>query len=215
MEVPAVSQLCERIIQENTKCELGDIKGLSASKELGAGNVYDDLHQMAQEACSQEISTRTIAKMDALLSTVRERHFMEFGWLNGERVYVVNADASHRIAAAKYLASVLGEKRTMPCDMERHTLVGAEVRKLCDQFNMFIVADEGVCTEVIRHAKALCAKVAWRKMPIGPLSDYCAFFLPKNNLRSMAVANAMRQRKLCDLGSILSKQRLSGIDYEP
>lgn len=208
VRVPELASLGAVHIQPEHTLDLREIDGFAASKsDL---HEYRTVEEFAERRCPDWIADVSHAQLQKLLSHGEIRvlhaehhndHFSQYGW--DGRMFLSNAGGSHHAAAAQHVAKRLSADVPLQAPLRVYTLNEAALGTLTGQYEMFAVPDNASFQCDFHDAlKAVGAPYFWHRMP-APYHDQRAVFLPRDNPRSMAVAEEMRSAGVADLGQHL------------
>lgn len=206
---PEYRQIARCEIKERWSCDVKDIHGFAASKsDLW---LYSSTDEMARARCRgliDKITPEKLAKClehDGIRSIQALRsgdHFTVYQW--DKRLWFMNSDGSHRTAAAKYIATRLGQPVSFIGDLHTYSIDQHAIDSLRRDFEMFAIRDEE--SEVSNaFSDAMCAFRAtwlWHRLP-RPYEHVRAVLLPRSEERSMRVAVELRNAGITDLGAHL------------
>lgn len=203
------ASLVRKEVADDWTCDITAIDGFSASRaNLFA---FRDTDQMAEKACRgliDEVSHQRLAENLAHKGIqIRHKpgtsdHFTRYSW--DGRLFVMNTDGSHHMAAAKYLAERLGVAVPMRATLVQYWLDETAIDSLCRDFEMFVISDDPAVACGFHDAmSSFRATWLWHSMP-KPYENTRAILLPRSERRSMRVAEELRQAGVIDFGAYLS-----------
>lgn len=204
-----LTQLSTRQQFEKWKLDITDIEGLCASKSpLDQHSTLDDF---AEARASHLINPLTLPQLRACLDhdqvkitrpTNNADYLLQYSW--DGRIFLANDGGSHHFAAARYIASKLNTPVSLEARLYRYCMNSATVRQLCDSYEIFALPSDLVLGGHFCIAlRRMGAEYYFTPLP-NQYRDFHAVFLPKNKVRSMRVANVLRQSGVTDLGQHLT-----------
>lgn len=206
---PEYEQLGQREIMENWTCDITDIHGFSASKselrdfvstdEMVETNSFDMIDAISHDKLSENLAHREIR----IIHSPGSDHFGRYSW--DGRLFLFNSGGSHHFAAAKYIAARLPAPVPLRGELYTYSLNAVAITSLRRDFEMFVISDETYISRGFYDAmEAFRATWLWHHLP-RPFENAKAVLLPKNEARSMRVADSLRQAGVADLGLHLSE----------
>lgn len=207
--VPALMSLVESHHFEHWRGELQQIEGLWASKSNL--NQFPSLRAMVETNSPELIQDVSPAALKKLLnhSETKLTHFgdrsqtvIRHAW--DGRLFWSNSGGSHHLAAAQYVAAELGQPVPIQGHLKVYRFNPEAVYRLRDEFEMFVVSAKPQSALALH--KALSADRAIRlemDMP-GAYGSTQLLLLPRDNPRSMKVAQTLREYGFEDMGAHLS-----------
>lgn len=209
MHIPEMEALTISVVVDEHTLDLREIEGFSSSKsDL---HEYLSMEDFARQRCPDwivDVSDESLRKMLAhdeirvLHSQHHTDHFSQYGW--DGRVFLSNSGGSHHTAAAQYIANRLQIDVPLSAPLRVYLLNEASVEALATQYEIFSVPDEASFQVPFHDALgAVGATYFWHRMP-APYQDQRAVFLPREDARSLAVANELRAACVPDLGKHLT-----------
>lgn len=210
IECPAYADIGRLEITDTWYCDVADIHGFSASRsDL---TTFPSTDAMAEQKCRGLIAEISPAKIEESLAHGEIRiihspgttadHFARYRWDN--RLWLINEGGSHHTAAAKYIATRLGQPVTLKGKLYTYSLNASAIAALRREFEVFVINDD---TEISNAwFDAMCAFKAtwlWHHMP-QPHQDTRAILLPRQEARSRRVAAELRKAGAFDLGAYLA-----------
>lgn len=189
--------------------DIQQIDGFSASKsDL---NMFKTTDAMARRNAKQMITPATHEKLqenlawDEIRIISRDDHDSFATWEWDGRVFLVNSGGSHHFAAAKLLARELGVEIPLSGRYRVYGINQIALATLRRDFEMFVMSWH--CTQQLAFHRALesfGATYYWKDLP-RPYTDQAAIFLPKDEKRSVKVAEVLKKVGFQDLGLYLKK----------
>ncbi|EOU1311489.1 DUF6685 family protein [Cronobacter sakazakii] len=143
--VPELQELVCRETVDNFSCDITDVSGMAASKSVD----YDiqDIDQFPELCAPEYISPVSELRLANNLTHrgIRwdEMRFADYSWTS-RRLYWLNCDGSHHLAAARYLAVRTGKSVPLNGTLYRYTLKPDAVKKLQRNWYIFAVPDEEI-----------------------------------------------------------------------
>lgn len=193
---------------QNWTCDITDLHGFSASKsEL---RTFESTDQMVEKNSRDMISEISLEKLRANLAHREIRiihspgidHFTRYKW--DGRLWLMNSGGSHHTAAAKYIAARLKHPVPLSGTLYSYSLNASAVAGLCKDFRMFVINDEAeIHNAFVEAMRAFRATWLWHSMP-RPYRKARAILLPRNERRSMRVAEELATAGMWDLGKHLT-----------
>jgi hypothetical protein len=197
---------CE--VVDDWRCDISEVHGFGASKSNLSDFATTD--QMAEACCPENISEISRQKLEENLSHKGIRvtrspsadFFRRYAW--DGRIFLINADGSHHFAAAKYIASRLGVQVPLRGKLHSYSMNAEAIASLQRDFEMFVISDSAEVSHAFHEAMA-SFRATWLSHSLPrPFDDAKAVLLPRDERRSMRVAQALRQAGIVDFGAYLS-----------
>lgn len=194
---------------ESWSCDISDVDGFSASKSILTD--FASMDEMVETNSREMICEITEAKLNENLAHTEIRiihnpktsdYFARHLW--DERIFLMNDGGSHHFAAARYIAARL--ERQIPLAGKLHTYSVNEdaVNALRRDYELFVISDNPPVAVAFNEAmNSFMATYLWMYMP-QPYEQTKAILLPRNENRSLRVANELRAAGMFDLGEHLS-----------
>lgn len=205
---PEYEQIESCETDDHWTCDITDVHGFSASKselrnfastdmmvETNSGDMIDTIthEKLAENLAHDEIR---------IIHSPGSDHFVRYLW--DGRLFLINSGGSHHFAAAKYIAARLPESVMLRGKLKSYGLNALAIASLRRDFEMFVISDETqVSLDFHQAMTAFRATWLWHHLP-RPFDEAKAILLPKNEARSMRVANLLRQAGVVDLGQHLA-----------
>ena len=128
--------------------------------------------------------------------------FVRYRW--DKRLWLMNEGGSHHTAAAKYIATRIKHPVPMSGRLYEYSLNPDAINSLRRDFEIFVVGDDACSGNAFFDAmRAVSATWLWHQMP-KVFERSRAIYLPRDNKRSMRVAQLLREAGFVDLGAMLS-----------
>lgn len=209
LDRPEYAQIGQREITRQWHCDITDIHGFSASKSnLNNFVSTDDMVETNSREMIDEITPAKLAKNLAhheiriLHNPDTSDHFRRYRW--DGRLWLMNDGGSHHTAAAKYIATRLQKPVKLTGKLYTYSLNPEAIAALRHEFEMFVIDnDSTVACAFFDAMRAFKATWLWHTMP-RPYDHTRAILLPKNELRSMRVAEEFHDAGITDLGAHLT-----------
>ena len=193
-------------------CDIRDIAGIASSKHSEIPAV--DLDRWIQQAWSH-VGEMPITEFEPTWASARADLERGRGFITVEqyawdgRLFLVNSDASHRFATARYLAGRSNRRLSIHCLLKRHEIRPEAVQRLLSRFDVFAVAADFPLSSVFDELAGRYLEATWLWYPLPrPLADPLshkpqprALFLPRGERRSRAAARVLRRLGVTDLGA--------------
>ena len=214
--------LRHEIIIDDWECDLRVINGLSDSKsnlaqfsslcELAAKNSPEMITNISKEQLQANLLHTGIMvgrKWDAINIKSTADFFVTHSWDN--RIFIVNSDGSHHLAAARYIAIRLDENVQLSSRLKIRALNTTAIDLLLDKFSILAINN----APAEQNAFFQCMQKLNVTYIVKEISKYDinCILLPKNQYRSMIAADTMRQLGFLDIGYqlryVATNQRLA------
>lgn len=211
LERPEYAQLGREDLIDGWSCDITELHGFSSSKS--------DLRKfMSTDAMVEANSRRLIAEIShaRLAENLAHKgiriinheetsdHFTRYQW--DGRLWLMNTDGSHHLAAAKYIAARLGVMVPLRARLYVYWLNEGPLASLGRDFEMFLISSAAAASNAFHDAmRAFRATWLWHPMPRPYDGTTRAVLLPKSEGRSRRVAHELRRAGLVDLGSMLAR----------
>lgn len=209
IERPEFSKIASHEIKENWSCDLQEIDGFCASKSNLSK--FSSTDAMVEANSPELIDAITVEKLEKNLShnEIRILHshrssdyFKKYLW--DGRLWLMNDGGAHHTAAAKLIASRLGQQVPLVGTLHTHSLNAHAVESLRHDFEIFAISDATeVAMAFFEAMRAVRATWLWSPMP-RPFESAKAIYLPKKETRSMRVAEELSKAGIIDLGAHLA-----------
>lgn len=211
---------CEEVLL--WACEIQDVVGLSSAKsELHKFTSLDDLvetnssemiDKITEEKLQKNLAHNEIRIIHQSNSTTD--HFSSYLW--DRRIFLNNSGGAHHFAAARYIASRIKQKVPLKGKLKTYSINPKSLDALCERFSIFVISDGNPESKLFNDAmRAFRATYGWRSLP-RPYDSNRAIFLPKDEQRSILVANILLDAGVYDLGAYLAelvkRQKLIGLN---
>ena len=203
-------RLTKLTTDDGWSCDISDVDGFSASKS----NLHEfrSMDAMVEANSKEMIGDISLAGLQKNLAhkeiriihgTHGDDYFLRHLW--DGRVFLMNSGGSHHFAAAKYIAARLPEKVRLTGRLRTLSLDEGAVHDLCAEYELFAISDAPALSLAFGDAMRMYgAKYLWRDMP-RPWADARAILLPRNEVKSMRVAGALRHAGAFDIGAHLKQ----------
>lgn len=196
-------------ITEKWACDIRDVSGLSSSKseltqfasmdDMVAKNSPEMIDDISEAKLRQNLAHREIR---ILHNENNSDHFAQYLW--DGRVFLMNSGGSHHFAAARYIASHIGQRVPLKGKLHTYSINATAIEALRSDFDIYAISGEAEITNGFRDAmESFKATYLWRYMP-RPYDNMRAILLPKDEPRSMRVSRALRESGVADLGQHLT-----------
>lgn len=201
-------------LQETTagwSVDLTAIDGFSASKsDLNAFTSTDQMVESNSREMIREITSEGLARNLAhreiriIHKPGTSDHFARYLW--DGRLWLHNSGGSHHTAAAKYIASRLGQPVKLTGELRTYSLNELAIAALRRDFEMFVINDDDPfdATAFFSAMQTFRATWLWHTLPRPYPQGLKAILLPRSEGRSMRVAAELRQAGFADLGAHLA-----------
>ncbi|WP_255483394.1 DUF6685 family protein [Cedecea sp. P7760] len=143
LPVAEVAQLIREETIDRFNCDISDINGLSASKSHDSDIV--DIDEFPHKACVELVEP---VSAEHLQENMRHRglfldrmRFADYPWTE-RRIYWLNEDGSHHLAAARYQARRLCTQVPLTGTLYRYHVNGQMIVALRNKWNMFLIPDK-------------------------------------------------------------------------
>lgn len=207
---PEYAQLGRCDVMDDWTCDISELHGFSASKsEL---RDFENTDQMVETNSREMISEISLRKLNENLAHREIRiihspgidYFTRYQW--DGRLWLMNDGGSHHAAAAKYIAARLGHRVPLTGKLYTYSLNASAISSLCNDYRMFVINDDDAEIHIAfsKAMRSFRAPWLWHSMP-RPYSHAKAILLPRNERRSMRVAEALDAAGIVDLGKHLGK----------
>jgi len=201
--------LCEEV--PYWACEIQDVVGLSSAKsELHKFTSLDDLVETNSSEMiniiTEEQLQKNLAHNEIRIIHQGNRttdHFSSYLW--DKRIFLSNSGGGHHFAAARYIASRIKQKVPLKGKLMTYSINPKSLDALCEKFSIFVISNGNPESNLFNDAmRAFRATYGWRSLP-RPYDSYRAIFLPKDEPRSILVANVLLDAGVYDLGAYLAE----------
>lgn len=206
---PEYAQLGRCDVANDWTCDISDLHGFSASKsEL---RDFESTDRMVETNSREMISEISLQKLNENLAHPEIRiihspdidYFTRYRW--DGRLWLMNSGGSHHTAAAKYIAARLRHRVPLTGKLYTYALHAPAIASLCNDYRIFVINDDGeIHNAFLKAMRAFRATWLWHSMP-RQYDDAKAILLPRNERRSMRVADALDAAGIVDLGKHLQK----------
>lgn len=198
-------------VQENWTVDITAIDGFGASKE--DLRLFSSIDEMAMKTCKNLIKDVSLEGLARCLAHtgIRLIHkpkttsddFFTYAW--DGRLWLSNTDGSHHTAAAQYIANRLKESVPLTGRLRTYEINGDALRSLFSDYEVFAVGASDPFAECAFNDAMMDIKATWlwHHLPKPYYECGKAVFFPKNNSRSMLVANEFRRAGGVDLAAFL------------
>lgn len=170
---PALANFGRCDITEKWVCDIRDVSGLSSSKskltqfasmdDMVEKNSAEMINEINEDKLRQNLAHREIR---TLHNENTSDHFAEYLW--DGRVFLMNSGGSHHFAAARYIASHLGQRVPLKGKLYTYSINEAAVGELYRDFDMYAISHEAEIANGFRDAmESFKATYLWHYMP-GP-----------------------------------------------
>jgi len=210
VERSELAQISVRTVIEDWSCDISQVHGFSSSKsELTSFLTTDQMVETNSQEMINEITQEKLRKnlAHSEIRIIHDRgrtsdHFQLYDW--DKRVFLMNTGGSHHFAAAKYIASRLGEQVSLHGKLYRDRLNTDAIYSLRKDFEIIALNDESHLINDFSDAmKQSKTTWLWTHMPAPFAKDVRAIFLPRKNQRSMRVARELLLAGAFDVGKHL------------
>lgn len=209
VHVPEYQQIARERTVQNWECDISQVDGFSGSKSVLEN--FQSTDEMVEANSRRMISEITPCKLQENLAhkEIRIIHeprtsdcFAQYRW--DKRTWLLNGGGSHHLAAAKYIAARLGVPVPLHGKLKIHELDGDSIASIRRRFDLFAISDDSfVCNAFHDAMRAIRASWLWHDLPT-PYRGVRAVLLPKNEPRSVRVAQELRRAGVVDLGAHLA-----------
>ncbi|MBC8641612.1 hypothetical protein IAG25_32835 [Caballeronia sp. EK] len=205
---PEFERICVETVVKDWQCDIADVHGFANSKS--------DLSQFAstnafvEERCPRMIDTISPEKLAENLahkeirilhSSATSDHFAYYAW--DKRVWLMNDGGSHHFAAAKYIAMRLEQRVPLQGILRAYAINPDMVASLRRDYKMFAMPESAVFgSGFFKAMESFKAPWMWHDMP-APFQQARAILLPRNERRSMRVAEELSKAGVTDFGEHL------------
>lgn len=198
---------CEIVNQ--WRCDIQDVKGLSASKsKLHEFTSLDSMVETNSKEMIGEITESNLRKNLAhdqiriLNQKSTSDHFARYRW--DGRVFLINSGGSHHFAAARYIASRINVPVPLEGKLHTYTISPVAVDSLRRDFDVYAISDDAAVVNGFLDAmRKFRATYIWHYLP-RQYEHARAILLPKNEPRSMRVSRALREAGMFNVGEHLT-----------
>lgn len=205
---PAFDSLGSTQVRDHWTLDISSLHGFSNSKsDL---RVFQSTDEMVIQNSPEMIDEITFDKMAENLahkeiriihSTGTSDYFQVYQW--DGRVFLINDGGSHHLAAAKYIAARLPAEYRLNGKLRTTALDQIAIESIMSDFRMFAISDEAsIACSVHDCMESFGATWLWLPLPAS-FKDGKVILLPKGERRSMAVAKALDEAGLEDVGEFL------------
>lgn len=207
LPVPEVEQLVREEVVLGFSCDITDIRGISASKS----DEHDitDIDEFPMRRCPSFVEPVTA---DHLQENMRHRgirldqmRFADYPWTE-RRIYWLNEDGSHHLAAARYQARRLGSRVPLTGTLYRYHVDGQMIAALRNKWNMFLIPDKDLLGSFFDAMKDFECPFGNGELP-GNMHDdtkisekLCVIWLERGARKPDAVARVLAQAGFPDFG---------------
>ncbi len=197
---------CHSIVEWS--CEIQDLSGFSNSQsDLSRFSSLDALVQSDARDLIRSISLDGLVKnlahpgIGILRDPKTTDHFVRFAW--DKRFFLDNADGSHHLAAARFIAKRIGESVPLPGLLRTYAVSEEAVRLINAEYYVFAISNDGMVREAFHQAmRSFKTSYLLHRLP-SPIEGAVAVLLPRIESRSAVVAAAMREAGIFDIGAHL------------
>lgn len=208
MHRPEFEQIGHCEVTRNWACDIADVHGFSASKaRLQDFNSTDEMIEASAPSMISEITYEKLQENMAhsgihIVHKTGTDFFVQYSW--DDRFFLVNSDGSHHFAAAKYIASRLPCPVPLSGKLSTYSLNMPAINSLRRDFEMFIISGESTVWLGFQKAmEQFKATWLWHYLP-RPYEKDKLLLLPRNEVHSMQVAEALHKAGATDLGAYLT-----------
>ncbi|GIC75620.1 DUF6685 family protein [Moritella sp. F3] len=191
-------------IIDSFSCDIRDIEGLSASKSNL--NEFKTLDEFAQKRTKDYISEITKDRLNEnlahrgirILRGFQSDYLAIHEW--DPRLFYINCDGSHHLAAARYIAKKLDHSVPINGKLQQYNFDKIELKRLLDDFNVTIISnhDYRLLKEIeLFRATYLIAPLNYRSHEV--------ILLPKDELRSTKVFDLLIKNNAFDGNTYLKR----------
>lgn len=207
---PEYAQIGREEVIDNWTCDIAELHGFSGSKsDLKKFTSTDAMVEANSRKMIAEISHAKLAENlahDGIRIINHEKtndHFTRYQW--DGRLWLMNTDGSHHLAAAKYIAARLGVAVPLRARLYVYWLNEGPLASLRRDFEMFVISSAAAASNAFHDAmRAFRAAWLWHPMPRPYDQTTRAVLLPKSEGRSRRVADELRRAGFVDLGAQLA-----------
>lgn len=209
VDIPALKSLCIRTQQDDFECDIKQVTGIAASKsEL---YTFATIEDMAIQNCSyliQDVSPHNLKKnLDwpevRIVNEKSSDFFTKYGWDSG--MYLMNSGGSHHFAAAHYISAQLNIDTALRGRLVTIEMNAQSIAELNNEYSIYAISDElHASLDFHKAMQDFKAEYYWQKLP-QPYDESRAIFLPRNQARSVKVADVLRDSGFTDIGAVLSE----------
>ena len=211
LERPEYAQIGRQETTEGWSVDLTAIDGFSASKsDLNAFTSTDQMVESNSREMIREITSEGLARNLAhreiriIHKPGTSDHFARYLW--DGRLWLHNGGGSHHTAAAKYIASRLGQPVTLTGELRTYSLNELAIAALRRDFEMFVINEDDPSNAIAFFSAMQTFKATWlwHTLPRPYTKGLKAILLPRCEGRSMRVAAELRKAGFADLGAHLA-----------
>jgi hypothetical protein len=191
-------------------CDIQDVDGLHASKStLVRFNSLDAMAQQEVPGLIDEVSSARLARLlerheiRALRQQRSGDHFVRYLW--DGRIFLLNRSGSVHFAAARLMAAQLKQRVALGGELQVLSIEPQVVSSLRRDFELFAVSARDAFASIAFHEALRGSYTPYlsKRMP-HPYADTEVIFLPRDDRRSMAMADEMRAAGFQDVVKHLS-----------
>lgn len=205
--IPALARLGRSETLEGFACDISDVTGLSASKS----DLYRffTLEQMAEQACqgliqdqSQEGLVNNLNWPEIGIVHGSSDFMVQYAW--DDRLYLANSGGSHHFAAARHIAMQLQQPVTLQCRLVRYSLDAEATAQLNRDYAIYAVDRDAFFAEALDAMRDFKATHYWGDL-LQPYENGVAIFLPRDEVRSLKVAELFASEGFTNVGEVLQE----------
>ncbi|MCG5495556.1 DUF6685 family protein [Ectothiorhodospira variabilis] len=209
--IPELRALCKETEIPEWSCDIQEVEGIAASKSKLEG--ASDLDAWVESRASHLIEDISEEGLAAVLSHDQIRilnsprhsdYFQKHTW--DGRVFWVNDGGSHHFAAARYIASRIGQPVRLTALLKTYSIDPDVVSSLREQYEVFAIEEDEERRLAVQSAlESVGAAYCWGQLPPPCAEQAFVVLLPKNDRRARRAAQVMRETGTFDLGAHLSE----------
>lgn len=207
-ECEELKRIGSKAVSENWKTDILAVEGLAASKS----NLkeFTSLDAMVKKNSQEMINPVTKKKFCENIgySEIRIIHqevsydyFSTYLW--DARLFLNNNGGSHHFAAARYIARKLDIPYELTGQLRVYKISSGEAQTLQEVFEMIALPNIDKNWMLFHEAMESFKSLYYLRRLPSPEGKHAVVFLPKENARSIKVANVMKRYGLLDIGSYL------------
>lgn len=210
LPVPEVAQLISEDTISPFECDICDINGLSASKSSDSDII--DIDEFPHKACVEMVEPVTA---EHLQENMRHRgirldqmRFADYPWTE-RRIFWLNEDGSHHLAAARYQARRLRTPVPLTGTLYRYHVNGQMIVALRNKWHMFLIPDNDLLGSFFDAMKDFECPFGNGELPRNMHDDtkisekLCVIWLERGARKPDAVARVLARAGFPDFGQQL------------
>ena len=209
-KIAGYDRMGQRKVVDDWSCDIRDVHGVGASKSnLSAFKSLSDMAIATSPDLVREVSLDALERnlahenIGARHNPQSSDHF-EFN-LWSPHVYLNNSGGSHHFAAAKHIAEELGEPVILRRKAVANLLDAGAVMATLKEYEMFAIPGEVRFANELHEALA-SYRAGYFMHPLpDPFSNANVILLPRDDARSMQVAQTFRECGATSVGEQLAR----------